>query len=141
MAFLSDNEIDALLAASFRESILELYIEPYETEETTHLTRFLSQPWPRLQTLRFGGPEPLWAEFAKTKQLPNLCTLQVGWPPLEEAQIQQLAANPHMPHLSLILNNSFDKPQWLVREGRAFLVDNGVELFDRNLWEQGHYTV
>jgi hypothetical protein len=141
MEYFVGNEIDVINAACFRESLLEVYLHPYLSREEDQMKRFLSRTWPRLHTLHIGGNNRFWATFAKTKHLPNLCSLSIGSLGLKEPEIQAIAANPHMPHLSLIVNNCFDQREWLVREGRAYPVDDGVELYERNLFEAGSYPV
>jgi hypothetical protein len=124
----SNAELDALAAASFRESLLELHLKSGWHTEGNPLNHLLGKPWPWLHTLSLGLRPEEWADFASTRQLPNLCTLRVNDYPADESLIHRIAANPHMPHLSLIQTEHFGRPQWIVREGKAYPVPGSVDL-------------
>jgi uncharacterized protein (TIGR02996 family) len=134
----SDEDSDGLAAAPFREGLVRLELLPCHGSLTeAQLTRLLARPWPRLHTLHLGASAKALAPLLTTPHLPQLCTLVVShWENLPEAVCADLARAPGLPRLSLVVAR---EAEWLLNQGTARQVAEGVWLLDRDLYEMGPY--
>jgi uncharacterized protein (TIGR02996 family) len=102
------DEFLALLSGPYTANLLRLDVAHYLTEK--NFLQLLATPLPQLRRLRFPAIDEAGIEgLCRTKNLPNLCTLDAH---LSPESAQRLARARHPPHLSLAGG-------WVLGEGRA----------------------
>ena len=131
------SELAALANGSYRDHLLWLDVGT-KGVFGEGWPALLKVPFPRLHRLTldgFRGEQELEGLFT-TENMPNLCTLRVGYfQAMSEDTLGELARNPAMPHLSLVgVGSPYD--EWRVlATGEDVPVVLGTLPLDEDWWE------